>query len=257
MNISTKSYIYTGTIRHRRFTPFNHFFTYPLFMTYLDLNTIQTAVKQSWIWNINKPAMISFRREDYHGKNKMTIDSAVRKTIYNRIGYKVTGPIRLLTHLRYFGYCFNPVSFYYCFNKNDTEVDIILAEVTNTPWDERHSYIIKKKKRNGISSKLSADLEKKLHVSPFWGMDHKYEWLFSEPNKNLIVHMKNFKDDLKVFDATLNMKRNPFTLIELLKHVLKFPFITIVVVFRIHWNALKLYLKKAPFFMHPDKERLN
>ncbi len=256
MNLSTKSYIYTGTIRHRRLTPFNHFFSYPLFMTYLDLNTIQKTIKRSWIWNINKPALISFRREDYHGKHKTTIDSSVRKTIYNKIGYKVKGPIRLLTHLRYFGYCFNPVSFYYCFNEKDTEVDIILAEVTNTPWNERHSYIIKNKINNDKNSNLTAEFEKKLHVSPFWGMDHEYEWLFSEPKNNLMINMINYKDGEKVFDATLNMKRYPLTLIELLKHVLRFPFITFVVVFRIHWNALKLYLKKAPFFIHPGKDKL-
>ena len=256
MNISKKSYIYKGTIRHRRFTPFNHFFTYPLFLTYLDLDTVQNIIKKSWIWNINKPALISFRREDYHGQQKISIDSAVRKTIHNKIGYEVKGPIRLLTHLRYFGFCFNPVSFYYCFNEDDTEVDIILAEVTNTPWNERHSYIIKNEKKKGGKSNLNANLEKKLHVSPFWGMDHKYEWLFSEPTKNLMVYMKNFKDGEKVFDATLNMKRYPFTIIELLKHVLRFPFITLVVVFRIHWHALKLYIKKAPFFIHPDKTTL-
>lgn len=256
MSVINKSYIYSGTIRHRRFTPFNHFFTYPLFMTYIDLNSIEDTLKKSWLWNINKPAMISFMRNDYHGDHQISLDESVRKTVFEKIGYKVKGPIRLLTHLRYLGYCFNPVSFYYCFDEEDSEVDVIMAEVTNTPWDERHSYIIREKGLDGKFANLKADLEKKLHVSPFWGMDHRYEWLFSQPNNRLMVNMKNFKDGDKVFDATLSMKRQPFTKKELSKQVIRFPFITLVVVFRIHWQAFKLWVKNAPFFVHPSKASL-
>ena len=256
MSVSNKSFIFRGTIRHRRFTPFDHFFTYPIFMIFVDLNTIKKTLKRSWLWNVDKPAMISFNRDDYHGAGEGELDLSVRKTIREQIGYEVKGPIRLLTHLRYFGYCFNPVSFYYCFNEDDSEVDVIMAEVTNTPWDERHSYVIHQKGQKGKIDNLTADLKKKLHVSPFWGMDHEYEWLFSQPTKNLMVNMINYKDEERVFDATLNMKRIPFTLGNLLKQVARFPFITMLVVFRIHWQAFKLWLKKAPYFIHPDKINL-
>ena len=110
--------------------------------------------------------------------------------------------------------------------------------------------------KSGNINNLTEDLDKKLHVSPFWGMDHQYEWMFMQPKETLLVHMKNFKDGEKVFDATLDMKRMPFTLPQLLKQVARFPFITIIVVFRIHWQAFKLWLKKAPFFVHPDKVKL-
>ena len=172
MSVSNKSFIFRGTIRHRRFTPFDHFFTYPIFMIFVDLNTIKKTLKRSWLWNVDKPAMISFNRDDYHGAGEGELDLSVRKTIREQIGYEVKGPIRLLTHLRYFGYCFNPVSFYHCFNEDDSEVDVIMAEVTNTPWDERHSYVIHQKGQKGKIDNLTADLKKKLHVSPFWGMDH-------------------------------------------------------------------------------------
>lgn len=256
MSSLNKSYIYSGTIRHRRFTPFDHFFTYPLFMAYLDLNSIDSAFKRSWLWNINGPALVSFMRKDYHGDEKVSLDESVRQTVFEKVGYKVKGPIRLLTHLRYLGYCFNPVSFYYCFDETDSEVDVIMAEVTNTPWDERHAYIIDERDKDGKVRNLIANFEKKLHVSPFWGMDHKYEWLFTQPDEYLMVNMKNFKDGDKVFDATLNMKRLPFTLTGILKQVARFPFITMVVVFRIHWQAFKLWVKRAPYFIHPDKANL-
>mgnify|MGYP001304664028 CR=1 FL=1 len=251
MSQLNKSYIYTGTVGHRRFTPFNHFFNYPLFMAYIDLNTINNLQKKSWLWNVNQAALISFHREDYHGEPDTDLSDSVRKTVYKSIGKKIKGPIRLLTHLRYFGYCFNPVSFYYCYDEKDSEVEVIMAEVTNTPWKERHPYIIHNK--NDKKRNLKANFEKELHVSPFWGMDHNYEWLFSQPGKKLYVNMKNFKSNQKVFDATLTMERNSFTKKELIRQVIRFPFITMVVVFRIHFQAFKLWIKKAPFFVHPNK----
>ena len=154
--------------------------------------------------------------------------------------------------MRYFGYCFNPVSFYYCFDETDSQVEMIMAEVTNTPWNERHCYFIKDKKHKNFTQSL----KKEFHVSPFWDMKHDYEWYFSVPNDSIIVNMINYKDEERVFDATLNMKRIPFTLRNLLRQVARFPFITMLVVFRIHWQAFKLWLKKAPYFIHPDKINL-
>ena len=253
MSLSLKNYIYNGVIRHRRYTPFEHFFSYPLFMVYVDISKVNKILETSLIWNINKPALISFYRKDYHGEPTKPLDKAVRDTIYKKTGKRINGPIRILTHLRYFGFCFNPVSFYYCFNTSDSKLEMIMAEVTNTPWNERYSYIIDKKMLSGSKKNLVAELEKKLHVSPFWGMDHQYEWLFSEPDESLLVNMKNFKSGMKVFDATLTMERKALTIKNLLISVLRFPFITLLVVYRIHWQALKLWIKKAPFFPHPSK----
>lgn len=225
-------------------------------MVYIDLKSIEEEMKKSWICSVDRPAIISFRREDYHGDKNIELDKAVRKTILDRTGKKLEGPIRLLTHLRYFGYCFNPVSFYYCFDEKDSEVDLIMAEVTNTPWDERHSYIIHNRLSRNKKILLTAELDKLLHVSPFWGMDHKYEWVFGQPSNKLFVNMKNFKQGSKVFDATLYMTRYKFNVLGLLKQLCRFPFITLVVVLRIHWQAFKLWLKKAPFHIHPDKIHL-
>ena len=127
MSLSLQNYIYNGVIRHRRYTPFEHFFSYPLFMVYVDISKVSKILKHSLIWNVNKPALISFYRKDYHGDSSKPLDQAVRDTIYNKTGKKINGPIRILTHLRYFGFCFNPVSFYYCFDAADSKLEMIMA----------------------------------------------------------------------------------------------------------------------------------
>ena len=170
-----------------------------------------------------------------------------------KTGKVFNGPIRLLTHLRYFGHCFNPVSFYYCFDDLDQKVEAIMAEVTNTPWKERHAYIIEEQTKNDNKPGLTASPKKQLHVSPFWGMDHDYEWFFSHPENSLNVQMKNFKDGKKVFNVSLSLKRRAFSNAGLIKAISRFPFITLMVVYRIHWQAFMLYIKRAPFFTHPDK----
>ena len=157
----------------------------------------------------------------------------------------------MLAHLRYFGYCFNPVTFYYCFNREDNKVDFILAEVTNTPWGEKHSYVLSASKNS--KGKIKSTMKKELHVSPFWDMDHLYDWSFSSPTEKLGVYMKNFKEGEKVFDATLNLKRLILSKKSLLFTIFKFPFMTVKVVFWIHLQAFFLWLRGATFFIHPSK----
>ena len=252
MNLSKGTYLYTGTVGHRRFTPFNHFFNYPLFMAYIDLNTVNHFLDKSWFWNVDKKAIISFNRKDYHGDPNLDLSRSVRKTVYETIGLEVKGPIRLLTHLSYFGYCFNPVSFYYCFDEGDTDVVAILAEVTNTPWKERFSYVLRAS-NNKQENKIKSEMKKELHVSPFWDMEHVYDWAFSSPMDKLNVFMKNYKDGEKVFDATLNLKRRILNKKSLFSSVFKYPFMTIKVVFWIHLQAFFLWLRGATFFIHPSK----
>jgi len=252
LKLSTDHYIYTGTVRHRRYTPFESEFSYPVFMLYLDINDLENVINKSIFWNINKPAVVSFNRKDFHGTEEVDLDTAVRNTVENKVGSRPEGKIRMLAHLRYFGYCFNPVTFYYCFNRNDDSVDYILAEVTNTPWKERHAYVLSSS-QDSDKSEIRLSMEKELHVSPFWGMDHMYDWVFSSPKDKLNVFMKNFKDGKHVFDASLSMDRTEMTKRNLLKSVFRFPFMTIKVVFWIHFQAFILWLRGATFYTHPSK----
>ena len=161
-------------VKHRRYTPFKREFSYPIFMLYLDINDLDSVMKKSLFWNVDKPAVVSFNRKDFHNVETKSLDKAIRDTVEQKIGSRPIGKIRMLAHLRYFGYCFNPVSFYYCFDKDDNKVEFILAEVTNTPWKERFSYVLRAS-NNKQENKIKSEMKKELHVSPFWDMEHVYD----------------------------------------------------------------------------------
>ena len=161
------------------------------------------------------------------------------------------GPIRLLTHLRYYGYCFNPVSFYYCFDEQETRVDTILAEITNTPWKERHAYVLPRTpSMNGV---MRFRFEKAFHVSPFMPMDQRYDWRFSPPGQRLAVHMENTDARGRIFDATMSLTRREITGAALARALLAYPWMTASVATAIHWNALRIWLKGNPYVPHPAK----
>jgi DUF1365 family protein len=164
------------------------------------------------------------------------------------------GPIRVLTHLRYFGYSFNPVTFYYVFDAGDSRVETIVAEITNTPWKERHAYVLPvASAARDVARAWRFSFEKRFHVSPFLPMDMRYEWCFGAPGEGLHVHMENWRAGSAQFDATLALRRKPMTAASLARALLQFPLITVQVSTLIYWQALKLLWKRAPFHTHPDK----
>ena len=250
------SAIYSGTIFHRRVHPFEHQFKYKLFMVYLDLDEIEDLLPQSFFWGVERSALISFHREDYLHRPEKNLNEAVRNLVFEKIGKTIEGPIYLLAHLRYFGHCFNPVSFYYCFDRSGGEVETVIADVTNTPWKERHSYVIERSPSQGVSEHITDEQTKKLHVSPFFDMDHQYQFLFSSPNDSISVQIENFREREKVHEAVLNLKRIQFSKTNLLKAIIQFPFLTLRIVATIHWQAVKLWLKGATFYPNPGAPTL-
>jgi uncharacterized protein len=256
-----KSALYTGWIRHRRFGPARNAFRYRIFMSFIDLAELPGLFARRWLWSARFPTLAWFRRKDFLGPHDVPLDIAVRDLVETRTGRRPCGPIRLLTHLRFFGFSFNPVSFYYVYDERDRRVETIVAEITNTPWKERHTYVLAvadARSHTAGSRGWRFSFRKEFHVSPFMPMDMRYEWSFSAPGNGLHVHMENHaaakgRDGRAVFDATLNLKKEPMTAATMARALLRFPLMSLQVVALIHWQALRLMLKRVPFHIHPSR----
>jgi DUF1365 family protein len=249
-----ESCIYEGKVRHRRFTPVTNQFQYRLFLMYLDLAEIPRLFEGRWLWSTDHVSPAFLRRRDHLGDPRVPLERALRDLVERETGKRPGGAVRLLTHLRYFGLCFNPVSFYYCYDEADRRVETIVAEVHNTPWNEEHCYVLGEDlNEHPVRGWKRYRFTKAFHVSPYMEMEIDYDWRFREPGKTLTVHMNLAGRAGKRFDATLTLERREITGRALARVLWTYPFMTGKVVTLIHWQALRLLLKGAPIFTHPKK----
>ncbi|MBX3027203.1 DUF1365 domain-containing protein [bacterium] len=245
------SALYVGRVRHRRHAPRPHVFSYRLFMLYLDLDELPALFTGRWLWRYERRGVAAFHRADYLGDRRQPLGEAVRDLVAARTGSRPDGPVRMLTHLRYCGYVFNPVTFYYCWDGGGAAPAAIVAEITNTPWNERHAYVLRADDAVGPERMLRFRFGKRFHVSPFMPMDQDYEWRFTTPGRRLAVHMRNWRAGERVFDATLALERRPLTTASLTRALARFPAMTATVSAAIYWQALRLWWKGLPFHPHP------
>ena len=248
------SRLYEGWVRHRRYTPKSHAFKYPVFMTWLALDELDQVMAISHCWSLERFNLVSFYRNDYLGAHSgQDLSSSVTNRIKEHNGEDFKGRICLLTHLRFLGFCFNPVSFYFCYPEGSESPRYILAEINNTPWNERYCYVLDVVEGPSQNNQWTFDFKKAFHVSPFMPMEQHYRWQFSLHESNLIINMQLQQDNECCFDATLQLKAKAMTPSEMRNLPLRFPFLTLSVVIAIYWQALRLWLKGIPFYSHPEK----
>jgi uncharacterized protein len=246
-----ESGIYTGTLRHRRFQPRKHDFTYRLFMAWLDVDQIPSRMAKSRWTSYNRFNWASYYETDHFGDPRLPLRERLRKDAQAHGIDLPDGPIFLLTHLRYLGYCFNPISLYFFYERNDN-LGTVLAEVNST-FGETSNYWLPVSNRVPPENSLRFRVPKVMHVSPFMGMDLDYEFVLTQPSDTLVIHMNTIVRDAspRPFDATLTLQHQPWAALPgaLVRH----PWMTAKVIGAIHWEAFRLYVKGIPVLTHPAR----
>ncbi len=248
------SALYPGWLSHHRHTPRAHSFRYRVMLAWLDLSELDSVFRGRWLWSTRRWAPVRFDRRNHLGDLSRPLDDCVRSLIAEHIGIRPSGAIRLLTHLSYFGYCFNPVSFYYCYEGQgaDERLIAVVAEVNNTPWGERHCYVLDAATATAQADGHRFHFSKEFHVSPFMPMDLIYDWRLGTPHQRLDIRTALVEDDKTMFDAVLNLKRVEITASTLACELLACPAMTFKVIVAIYWQAFRLWLKRTPFHPHPS-----
>lgn len=228
--------VYSGSVRHRRFAPKPHAFRYPLFMTALDADRPMETVPRGLLWRL----LTRFRRGDHGGNPATPLGTWIRERVAAETGTPPGGPIVLLTQLRQLGLYMNPVCFYFCRAAGGDDIETLVLEVQNTPWNERHLYVLP------IASG-AAEFEKTFHVSPFMAMDMTYGIRCKVTESGLVIHIENRREGALLFDATLRLRRrsSPTAILA------AFPCMTAAILAAIYFEAFRLWRKGIPYVPHP------
>lgn len=245
------SAIYAGKVWHQRYTPRPHRFSYRLFMLYLDTAELPELFDGMRLWSARGPALGWFRADDHIATRGESLDQQVRTLVATQTGVRPSGPIRLLTQLRYFGYYMNPLCIYYCWDSTDSHVTSVVAEVSNTPWGEKHWYVLSDPQVDDDTDLLRFTNTKSFHVSPFMALNQNYHWAFATPSESLGIKIENHEAGAHLFTAGLALERQPLTSRNLNQLLLRHPFMTGKIIAAIYWQALRLWLKRTPVFNHP------
>ena len=244
------SAVYTGTVRHARVAPVAHRFTYRLAMTFLRLDEVDEVLGRHPLWSRRRGRPVRFGREDYLGDPDRDLAEATKDVVEADLGFRPDGPVALLAHLRTFGWCFNPLAAYYCYDAGGTRVVAQVLSVTNTPWGERTDYVIDTRPSPAA---WTARFAKTMHVSPFMGMDQTYRLEATAPGDDLRLTLRSEEDGEVVFVADLDLDRRRADRAGLGHVFWRYPLMTLRVSLAIHLQALRLWRKGLPFHRHPRR----
>lgn len=247
------SCIYVGHVQHRRLSPAVHRFRYGLNFVYLDLDELPALLSSGLPLYSGHFSPGSYCRDDHLGDPDTPLVDAVRQLVAEKTGRPPLGPIRLLSQLRRYGFYFSPLNLYYCFDRDDQAVETVVAEVSNTPWLQRHCYVLWQGNRVRPNRRLHFRQRKNFHVSPFMDLDFDYHWRLNEPGKTLKVHLANHREGQRVFEAGMVLHRRPLARGQLIRCWLRYPWMTGQLVFGIYYEALRLWMRGCPYFPHPGK----
>lgn len=248
------SAIYEGQVVHRRMSPRPHRFSYRVALCYLDLDELPLVMAQHPLWSERPGRPVHFRREDYLGDPGTPLPEAARAVAAERLGEDPGGPVRVLAHLRTWGWCFNPLSLLFCFGPDGETPRAVIASVTNTPWGDRHAYVVTP---DGVTAdgRLESWFSKEMHVSPFMPMDQRYHFSISAPGRRLAARVETYEGDRMVLDASLGLGRREMDRSAMTSMLVRYPLMTWRVSAAIYLEAARLAAKGVPFHPHPARCR--
>lgn len=244
-----KSSLYVGSIAHHRRIPIEHRFQYPFFMWFLNLDELNELPSLGRWFSVNRWALSRFYRPDYYGDPTLSLADSIKKRMEELTGTEVVGHVCGLLNMRTLGLYFSPVNFYYGYDDKG-KFTHFLAEVSNTPWNERHQY--------GYAienSGLTPDHPKQFHVSPFNSVNQHYRWKLKPPGETISVQLAVDDERGHIFEAKLNLQRKPLSIRSVRKELLRKPAMTLFIIAGIYWQALKLYRKGVPYVPY-EKEMI-
>ena len=242
-----------GTVKHRRHGPRRHDFSYRLVMPLLDLDALDATFARSRLWSQRGWAPVRFWRPDYMGPAERDLASAVRDRVESELGRRPSGRIAMLANLRQWGYCFNPVSFYFC-HDGEGELDAIAAQITNTPWAQRHTYVLDARAGATGDGVHEFAFRKAFHVSPFLPMALDYRWRFTLRGDACAIFMQVSQAGNTRFDVSFALELQELDPTAMRRLAWRYPLAGQRVIAAIYWQALVLWLKKTPYHPNPSDQ---